>query len=158
MSLRNSGYISRVIGTSALVLVKLLLRTCVMKVIGGRTLMVERSRVSFPPAAGDEGDRARAEFVVHAHRERRALLTPFRDPQRLRGRFHDLQMLRALRADLHLRVFAGAFDVVRDSHAHFEFIAGRGQDRHARRDDKRPANQRIAVPPRRSRRPPPPPP
>ena len=65
--------------------------------------------------------------------------------KRLRRRFHDLQMLRAFRANLHLGVFAGPFDVVRDGHADLEFVAGRGQDRHARRDDKRSANQRIAL-------------
>ena len=68
------------------------------------------------------------------------------------GAFAISQMLGRLRANLHLCVFSGAFDIVRDRHAGLEFIARRRQRRHARRDDERSANERIPFPPRRSHR------
>ena len=39
-----------------------------MKVVGGRTLMVERSRVSLPPVLAMKVTRPRAKFVVYRAR------------------------------------------------------------------------------------------
>ncbi len=82
--------------------------------------------------SGDKRNRARAEFVVHVHARPRCFVRALPRSQRLRGRFHDLHVLRTFDAKLHFRVFAGTLDVVRDGHARLEIVSWRGQDRHAR--------------------------
>ena len=90
-------------------------------------------------------DLAGAEFVVRAELEDRSLFPAFGDRQSLGRSTDDRQLLVCLRAQLDLGVLSRAFDVIGDGHAGFEFIARRGQHRHARRDYERSANQCLTL-------------
>ncbi len=93
----------------------------------------------------DESNFTGAEFVIRSEFEDRGLLAAFSDAQCLRRPTRDRQLLIGLRAQFDFRIRAGTVHVVRNGHAGFEFIAGRGKNRHAWRDDKRTANQRVAL-------------
>ena len=54
-------------------------------------------------------------------------------------------MGRSFCAQFDLGVRARAFDVVGDGDAGFKFVARRGQDRHARRDHERSANECVTI-------------
>ena len=133
---------SRVTGTSTLVFVKLPLRTCVMYVVGGRTLMVERSRVSLPP-----------ELAMNVIVPEPSLSFTCIENAVLCSRPSAMRSVcvGALictnsdsPANLHVCVFSGAFDIVRHGHAGLEFIAGRRERWHTWRNHKRPAHKRVS--------------
>ena len=104
--------------------------------------MVERSRVSLPPKLAMKV--IVPEPSLSFTRTENAVLCSRPSAMRIVcvGAFRSAQCSEALRANLHVRVFAGAFDIVRDRHARFEFVARRRQGRHTRRDDERSAHQR----------------
>ncbi len=72
-----------------------------------------------------------------------ALLAPLGDSQFLGGRAQDRQLRRRLDAKLDLRIRAGTFYIIGDRYAGLKFVAWSGQHRHARRNDKRPANECV---------------
>ena len=94
-------------------------------------------------SAGHEFDFARAERVVDMKAHFCALLAPLGDSQFLGGGTQDRQVRGRLDAKLDLRVRAGTFHIVGDGYADLKFVAGGGQHRRARRNDKRPANERV---------------
>ena len=115
--------------------------------IGDRWTDAQRSAPARldPISTCHEFDLGRAECVVHMESKRRALLPPFRDSQFLRRRSQDRQVRGCVGAQIYLGICAGAFDIVRYSHACLKFIARSGQHRYAWRNDKRSANEGIAV-------------
>ena len=96
-------------------------------------------------SARDERDFSRAELVGCAKFKDRCLFPALGNMQRLRGVSRNRQSLIGLRAQFDLGVWSGAFDVVGNGHASFEFVSRRGEHRHARCNYKWPANQRLAL-------------
>ena len=96
-------------------------------------------------SAGHKFDFARAEHVVNMKAQLHALLAPFGNSQFLGRRAQDRQLRGRLGAQYDLRLCAGAFNVIRDRDPSLKFVARGSQHGHAWRNDKRSANERIAV-------------
>ncbi len=107
--------------------------------------MVERSRVSLPPAVAMNVIVPEPSLSFTCTENDVVCSRPSEIRRVCGRRFLNLDVLRTLGPDLHLRIFAGTLDVVRNGYADLEVVAGRGQDRHARRDHKRSANQCVAL-------------
>src|SRR5439155_22159570 len=115
--------------------------------IGNGRAHAERSA---PPGfdsitAGHKFDFAGAEHVVDTETQLHALLAPFSDSQFLCRRSQDRQLRGRLGVELDFRVCAGTFYIIRDRHAGLKFVTRSSQHRHAWRNDKRSANERVAV-------------
>src|SRR5882724_12895746 len=93
----------------------------------------------------DERDFSGAELVRCTELEDRCLLSAFSNMQRLRRAARDRQLLIGLRAQFDLGVRAGAFHVIGDGHAGFEFVSRRSEHRYARCNYKWPANKCLAL-------------